>query len=1270
MYNIKNSRQSSAQENMIRNTIQKIVDEKPILVKCKKIILKNNEPKINIKNGKKNDKKNDKKIIYKKNNENELLNIDILNENIEILMDNKIENNKILISLSTTPENFLCNEFDDVLDSLCHLQQLIPEYIILNISADKIPLNKLDIVNEYQKKICFLQNKYKNLYVNLCDNYGVYTSLLGFANLKMKFDNEYIVIFVSDSCIMNSKLTFYHNYVYQLYNCDAIGIKNNIDMSDIIFYDLYDDIFYKKNSWSIKYKHINDLINYYKNTQYKCSDNILYFNYICDKNIYTCGINFNFSTHIDNLLNKKKIYPIYEKNIKTDEKTEKYIDFCINKRNLIFNTENIIYDPETNINNKYFNYRHLSVTSVNKNWVLITISALDENIINNESYILNYNKSPYKIILNTPFKKTTYCFKFKNELITHKNYNISIFQTKSKNLCNIYDIYSLSSILTYFPDIKYFFYDDLQCIDYLKMEQNSIYIDNYNKVNPGAYKSDLFRCLKLYNDGGIYIDFKMMLLCNINKYINENSELFCRDYDKIGIYNAFMYTNKKKNNKFFTYLNKILKNIDDECYGINALAPTGPRLLGDVVNKPLCNFKMLSSYTDTNLFGYIELDNKIIIKNVFNHDINASVYKKDNSIHYSIYWDNSLVYSFFNFYLGKNIKLQKNNNGRINTTEHINYQKNDYINEKIYIVVYSNKVIDIIEESLINQLIKPDNYFLINNIDEIKQFNFNNNDKIFFVYNPINEYFPDTIATFLYCYQLYNPCFCWNIGNNNNKTIIFDDYCDFITDGNSFEILFEYKNIEKIFNNTAQLYNCQILKNIYRNKNLTDHNKNDLLLNIQNSRRYEISNKNKRDLIKNIDNIEYFAEDNENFEWFMKVNFLLTYLSENNFLVTVYCTEEFNCSLIEVYFRINGEKKLYEYNFDCNYINKKTFIHNEKIKIIPIIHKNYNYCVFQTAKTIEMSIEKYYSICSILVYLPDINYIFYDDDMALEYLKEKNNKLPDYYNKLIPGAYKSDLFRAMKLYFDNGIYFDCKHILIKPLFKYFFNENQYYCQDCEEGTYNGFMFNNINKNKEFGNYINNILSNIYNNSYGTNAIDITSCLVLNKYFNITKTPNIILLKHTHYEKNAEFAIGFLSDRIKDIKLIQTGYSLKYYMDGTYTNHYNKLWNDKNVYDDEIILDCLKIYKDKCIEFNNNTVNNDMNIISIVSENDHIEINTNTESNNDNITISNGDNFDIINIDPKNETNIPQNNININTLSMLEKYINILVEKKMNELIKK
>ena len=41
----------------------------------------------------------------------------------------------------------------------------------------------------------------------------------------------------------------------------------------------------------------------------------------------------------------------------------------------------------------------------------------------------------------------------------------------------------------------------------------------------------------------------MMLLCNINKYINENSELFCRDYDKIGIYNAFMYTNKKKNNK-------------------------------------------------------------------------------------------------------------------------------------------------------------------------------------------------------------------------------------------------------------------------------------------------------------------------------------------------------------------------------------------------------------------------------------------------------------------------------------------------------------------------------------------------------------------------------------------------------------------------------------------------------------------------------------------------------------------------------------------------
>ena len=40
-----------------------------------------------------------------------------------------------------------------------------------------------------------------------------------------------------------------------------------------------------------------------------------------------------------------------------------------------------------------------------------------------------------------------------------------------------------------------------------------------------------------------------------------------------------------------------------------------------------------------------------------------------------------------------------------------------------------------------------------------------------------------------------------------------------------------------------------------------------------------------------------------------------------------------------------------------------------------------------------------------------------------------NNLLHETYNKLNVGAYKADFFRALYVYINGGIYFDCKQIL-------------------------------------------------------------------------------------------------------------------------------------------------------------------------------------------------------------------------------------------------
>ena len=956
---------------------------------------------------------------------------------------------------------------------------------------------------------------------------------------------------------MTDNLTFYHNYVYQLYNCNAIGVNDN-NSDDIIFYDSYNDNLYKSYSWSIKYKFIDDIINYYENNK---TDHMIY-NYINKSKIYVCGINMMFNTI--KISDKKYVISDYDKyNIK------KKIDKYIQPRTLIYNVKNVIYNPMLNNKCSYFNFRHFTITSLNSNILFITISSLNDDIINNEVYKFIIDDKIVDLYFDSSYGKTTFAFNIYNNIIEHNNYNFCIFQTNYTILLDIYEIYALSSILSYLPEIKYYYYDDNACVEYIKKNDFGYgYLDCYNRIIPTAYKSDLFRCLKLLNESGIYFDFKMMLLQNITKYIDTNVELFCRDLDNIGIYNEFMYTDKIKNPKLQNYLNKIMDNIKNENYGDNALSPTGPNILKLFINNPLCKFIVLSDIDlKSNEFGYITLNKNIIIKNVYNFIKHRNKYYL-HANHYGSYWDNSLVYNNFNFYL-----------------ENIN------IDYDIIIIVLSVNINNIIENSIKNQK-NIKRYIKINNIEELKELkDIKDDTKILLICNPINEYLIDTLNTFLYCYELYQPYFCWNVGNNKDKEVIFNDNTNFIST-NTFEMLFEYKDIDNIFfNNVNNLYNCQITKNIYKNIYsdvvvLVNSNK---IFNISNSKKCIITNKKQRHIIKNLNNIIYNPDDNINETWYIKVNILLTYLSKNVFLLTIYSTEIFDCNIVKICLRINDQKIIYNLNFNCNTINKKTFLiyTNTEIELInnePI----YDYSIFQTYKNNNIEVEKYYTICSILSYIPNVEYIYYDDIDAVEYLKSINNELVNYYNNLVPGAYKSDLFRAIRLFYDKGIYFDCKHILLGPLLKYFKNEKQYYCNDIEDSTYNGFLFYNSN-DLVFLKYINNVLDNLYNKEYGINQLDITSCRVLFKYYNIIVNPNLFLLKHFHHVVSNEFCIGFLYLIENNLKIIQTGYSLNYYTQEYFKNHYNKLWIDRKVYNN-IKLDYIQLNSCKnniCIEEHSN-----------------------------------------------------------------------------------
>jgi mannosyltransferase OCH1-like enzyme len=59
---------------------------------------------------------------------------------------------------------------------------------------------------------------------------------------------------------------------------------------------------------------------------------------------------------------------------------------------------------------------------------------------------------------------------------------------------------------------------------------------------------------------------------------------------------------------------------------------------------------------------------------------------------------------------------------------------------------------------------------------------------------------------------------------------------------------------------------------------------------------------------------------------------------------------------------------------------------------------------------------------------PEFEYHFYDDNQCREYIKDNFNKdVLHAFDKLIPGAFKADLWRYCILYKKGGIYLDIKY---------------------------------------------------------------------------------------------------------------------------------------------------------------------------------------------------------------------------------------------------
>jgi len=108
------------------------------------------------------------------------------------------------------------------------------------------------------------------------------------------------------------------------------------------------------------------------------------------------------------------------------------------------------------------------------------------------------------------------------------------------------------------PGYDFRFYDNEDIVFYIKNNFNSRVLDAYLSINDvfGPCKSDFFRYLVLYKEGGVYLDNKSIIIKNLDKFLKDSSgKLLITSHNfsllnKINIFsphNTYYYFNKKYN---------------------------------------------------------------------------------------------------------------------------------------------------------------------------------------------------------------------------------------------------------------------------------------------------------------------------------------------------------------------------------------------------------------------------------------------------------------------------------------------------------------------------------------------------------------------------------------------------------------------------------------------------------------------------------------------------------------------------------------------------
>jgi len=275
---------------------------------------------------------------------------------------------------------------------------------------------------------------------------------------------------------------------------------------------------------------------------------------------------------------------------------------------------------------------------------------------------------------------------------------------------------------------------------------------------------------------------------------------------------------------------------------------------------------------------------------------------------------------------------------------------------------------------------------------------------------------------------------------------------------------------------------------------------------------------------------------------------------------------------------------LYIFYFDyyVDYLQFKQYKKNNKYKIIfsrytPKTNNNQIENPFNIPLTIYQSWHSNnvprnmaLNIKKLISVNPEFDYYLYSDDDCSNFIKNNfDEDVINAFDTLIPGAYKSDLWRYCILYIKGGIYLDLKFyckIPLKNILKYnstIFVKDRHLSHMTpreKNNIYNAFMIS-IPNNIIFKHCIDDIINSCKLKLYKKSSLAVTG-------------PELLAYIVMKYEpdKYHEY-IKFIHENGGIIKVINTdiiilGEYPEYRYDQRLYNkkkHYHQLWHDKNIY---------------------------------------------------------------------------------------------------------